>query len=192
MTDEPLFLFGDSAGVVDAGRAVNADSQEVHPAKLWLVTGVQVKDAKTGALKREQVEFTPPGQKLGTKPFYIERNDVQRKIWLKKSATGPITIIDNKEEVKKQALYYIDQLLRSFQMTGPGARSYAGFRYITLDGALQQITWTIDGQGYARTQISRNREQAFMSLSYEERRQQTKIAEMLKQEDADKSKRKKE
>jgi hypothetical protein len=187
MTDEPLFLFGDSAGIIDSDRAVDSTSQDVRPPKLWLVTGVHIKDEKTGAVKRELVEFTPPGQKLGTKPFYIERNDIQRKIWVQKSAAGPSKTIDNKTEVKQQALYYIDQLLRSFQMTGPGARGYAGFRYITLDGALHQITWTIDGQGYARTQISRNREQAFMSLTYEERKQQAEVAELLKKDSANRT-----
>jgi hypothetical protein len=60
--------------------------------------------------------------------------------------------------------------------------SYAGFRPINLDGAIQQVTWALDESGFARTRASRNREELLYVPSYKERRAMEKVREALKKE----------
>jgi len=65
-------------------------------------------------------------------------------------------------------------------LTNAQSASYAGLVPIACDGAIAQVTFDIDAQGFTRTRISRNREELFTAPSYAERRTFEKIDQVLR------------
>lgn len=96
----------------------------------------------------------------GSPPRWITREDVRHQY----SGTG-----DNQAEVSAQATFYLQQELSNYQLNPSGTANFAGFLPIRLDGALQQISYSIDGSGHARCSMSRNTEELTNDMSYEER-----------------------
>ena len=68
------------------------------------------------------------------------------------------TVKDNTSDVKQDADYYIDGLLQEYQCTQPQTITYAGLKYVDLDGAIQHIHFKVGKTGCTTT-ISRNNEQ---------------------------------
>lgn len=161
--------------------------------EIFLLTGFGVRHPVTNAWEREIVEFVPPGPKLGTLPHYIYREDIQRVIRLEYQSPTMLEplVVDNLPEVRKQAKYYINEYIQQLQMLTPGTRAYSGMVMMSPDGAIQQISYEIDGKGFTTTMISRNQEYIRYSLSFEEKARLVKMDSSLKEGDKEKTKRKK-
>lgn len=79
-------------------------------------------------------------------------------------------VIDNETEFNEKANYYLSARLKAFEDVLSGEREYAGIRDdIDLDGAIQQITYTV-GRSGATTKVSRNSEHDHNIPTYDERR----------------------
>lgn len=141
----------------------------VLPADLRLRTACGIREKETRGWIRHEVQRRMPGVRTGSKPRYLIHDDVALQYYYNYVQPGE-GIVDNKADVEKQAEYYLDAAQRAYQWTSPASVSYAGLKAINPDGAIQQITWTIDRKGYATTRASRNREELMVVPSYKERR----------------------
>lgn len=79
------------------------------------------------------------------------------------------TIEHNESECEKRAEYYYKGELAKFETLKPETRVFNGVYPFSLDGAIQQITWTIS-LGDVQTIISRNNEHSAYLAKYQERR----------------------
>ena len=183
---EPLYLHVDQAGNTLVNE-FDPLALRYAPAKLFLRTSVNVRDKDTWAWIREKIELKPGGKKLTVEPKYIEREDISRQkyhLWDGKNLTPK----DNEKEVKSQADYYLKQELLTWQLQTPGTRSYVGFKQISLDGAISQITWQVDDSGVSTTTISRNQEPPAIRLTYKQKRQRDGLRNLLAKEARGKAK----
>jgi len=151
------------------------EDSKLKPAKLKLRTTVSMRDEKTRAWQRHEVKRKLTGPKAGTLPRYITRDDVALETYYDKGADKH----DNKEEVEKQAKHYLDAAEAEYQFTLPASVTYAGFRAINPDGAIQQVSWSNAG-GPATTRASRNTEDVLYVPSYKERRRMERAREAEK------------
>lgn len=179
---EPIFQIVDEGG---NPRGDKSDPYKLYigEAKLWLLTAIGIRDYltqskdKTGVFTRWAVPFSPSGSKLGSLPYYIARDDVALNVF--RRFTGKQgKIVTNIKEVKAAGEFYIAQALRSFQSLDPGDVSLEGFHRIGLDGAIQQITWSMTTKG-AFTSISRNSELATTALTYTQNRRNEQLRASL-------------
>ncbi len=99
---------------------------------------------------------------------YIKRDDLIREQF--KTAKEPRQNKDNMAKLEKQANYYLDAIAAEYQTKLSGSITYPGFIKIDLDGAVQQVSWVIDSNGYAYTRASRNKEEGYATANYSERR----------------------
>lgn len=162
----------------------------LFPAKLWLRCAINIRDADTWAYERKEYEYKPGGGKKTIPALYVARSDIRMEHFELTNAAGT-TKKDNQKRFESEAKHYIEQALTELQLSTPGTRRYAGMVQVPLDGAIQQITWEIDGQGYFYTTVSRNREEIHTDISYKEKRDQEKLKTILTQRDQDKLKEKK-
>ncbi len=160
----------------------------IGPAKLWLRTAFGVRDKDTGAWQRWSYRYGPKGKKRDTTTCPVHRDDVFLSIFWRYAGNRQPTKVDNKKEIEAAAKFYLAQELRNFQYNEPGIKTFRGFQLIQPDGAIQQITYTLDGSGQASTTISRNTEHSFSTVSYREARQVQQIRELLAAESGKKTK----
>ena len=137
------------------------------PADLRLRCAVSLRHKETRAWLHYEERREKRGKKFGTLPRYIKRDDIALHIFV-----DPLrgVLVDNLREVQRQANHYLDVAEREYQLTDPRSITYAGIKPINPDGAIQQVTFSINDQGFATTQASRNREESRVAMSYHERR----------------------
>ncbi len=63
---------------------------------------------------------------------------------------------DNQTDVDKECDYYLDGLEKTFRLEAPEDAPFIGILDVDLDGAVQVIEWSIDGQDGPTTRVSRN------------------------------------
>jgi len=139
---------------------------EIIPAQLWLRVAFSVRDPETRGWGRWVYKRAMPEPKKGTQPRYLLRDDIAAHVV--KDCNGRWS--DNSGLARQQADYYLDAAMREYQLSDPSSYTYAGFVPICPDGAIQQVTWQVDGQGYATTKASRNSELSITTIPYQERR----------------------
>lgn len=174
---DPVFLRVGASGLPVTNPV--SIGNKIVKAKLWLRTAISVRDKDTGSFYRSFYEFAPPGQKLGTKPFYVSREDI--------SATYYLDIAsrqwkDNETDFTDAAKHYLEQALREFQISDPGSAIFAGIVPVAVDGAIHQVTYSIDQSGYSTTSVQRSREDTFRSITFKERSGQIALAKILRDE----------
>lgn len=139
---------------------------------------VSVKDPKTGVRYRE-VYKQPTGRRNGSQPMWIRKDEVRREIEVdpktsKIKETGT-TKKDNVAEVKKKLKAYAGFELSKLALVSPAQGTYQGFPLINLDGTIEQVTYSITGEGFAETVASYGTEHSFVVPSFEERRRFAKL-----------------
>jgi hypothetical protein len=107
---------------------------------------------------------------------YVDRPDiVARYIPVYSGADFSVSqLIDNTKDVKAECDYYLDRLVAEYQTPVGQTIQYAGLMPIQLDGAIQQVTWSISSRGTI-TVASRNSEQRANTIPYTRRREQEKL-----------------
>lgn len=178
----------------DGTVIVSPGSYATLPAHLQLECTFGVKDSKTRVHVRHAISKNIANSKYKTGPRIVKREDVvmTHRIEYKTqvvpsdygirsvttwddvknglgSAAEVFQVVTNKEEVKRQSDYYIESEVAAFTPKENSNVSYPYIRLIELDGAIQQITWTV-GSGGATTQAGRNNEFTLSIPSYAERR----------------------
>lgn len=188
----PFYLRGFS---VDTARGVvifdepvyrnstpQAAAVTVAPAKLVLRTKCQVRDAETLAVSRH-VRERSSGSGLNTQPRYLKHDElVLTHVPTYDAATygqfptgggtdprAVTAIATNLEEVNAAADRYLDVALAEYTQSRPRRVRAIGIRAIELDGAIEQITYSVNASG-AVTSVARNAEMANHALSHGERR----------------------
>lgn len=121
---------------------------------------------------------TEPALKQWTQ--VVKRDDVTQRVFM--SYVPPGGIKDNVREVQKAAQHYLDAVEAEYRVNDVGSVSYAGIFRFELDGAVRQVTWSIDSAGRAITRASRNREELVVAMSYTERRFYERLAEVGKRQ----------
>ncbi len=149
------------------------------PAKLWLRVGVRYKDPKTRGWVRESVDRRVTRRAQGLLPLCESRDDIRLKSYLEFTSSTKST--DNKAEFERQANYYLDIMKRKLDYDMPQTAVYPGLHNIPLDGAIQQATWYINDDGTCFTRASRNKEEAIVGGTYEQRQQIARVADIIRQ-----------
>ena len=148
---------------------------------MYVTITVTLSDLDTGETQRLakviDIDTSSPG---GTK--YIFRDDIVPQYY--KAGTWA----NNLEEVEQQCDFYLDLAKREYLVNRGERAEYQGFIALANDGAIKQVTYSIDGNGVAKTTVARNMEDNTVSVTYKQARERQKIAEAL----ADKEKEKRD
>jgi hypothetical protein len=155
-------------------------SQVMVPADLWVRLAVNVKDFATGGLTRYSREYTFPDQ-YGTPPRVIPVDEAVLSVVPKYNTDYTVQdLTTTRDWVDPELDYAIQAALFDYQVTTPQDRTYMGIRWIDLDGAVQQVTWEMDGQEGASTRASRGTEWNPAVVPYRERRMIERTGSLLK------------
>ncbi|RCS43930.1 hypothetical protein DTL42_18260 [Bremerella cremea] len=122
------------------------------------------------------------GRKTRTMPpLTIHRNDIALEVFTQHEKKK---VLSNEKEVARQANYYLDQALASLRPHEIGGASYVGLQPIEPDGAIRQVSWSINTQGQiaSRTDASVNFDDPALDISYEERRLFEKLQYSLRKQ----------
>jgi hypothetical protein len=146
-------------------------SPGLYPATIFLRCTVTVKNqtsrAPTRAFKFLEVDPTSPA---GIK--YTVREDVIPRF--RKNDVGVWT--DNLTYVESQLDFYLSQEIANFQAFPGQTADYAGFIALNNDGAIRQVSYTINTDGTAVSKATRNIERYDMSLSFSESKKRVSLA----------------
>ena len=148
--------------------------------RLFYHAAVHIRDPETWALNRHTISLwvgygpEPDGESpddIGAVTKTVIKEDIQPFYRGVYSASGALVkTIDNLETVERQAEYYINSLIPTFETKANSTRTYVGIFGINLDGQIQQVTYKID-KGGASTVASTNTEHNWQIPSYDQRRQ---------------------
>ncbi len=168
--DEPVFQYLPETVLckrVD-GSIFPVKRQSYLPATLWLRVGFGFRDKDTRAWKSWEIP-RPIDKSAKTKPQFVHRDDIPLSLVI--SNTGKIIDVKNAtvKEYEKAAKFYLDETEKTIQTKDPVAVTYPYLRLEDLDGAIQQVTFMIKGNG-AFTKVSRNREEVIVGYTYAEQR----------------------
>lgn len=135
------------------------------PATLTLLTSYILKDTDTELFARWQFEQDLVTTKQGFGPHVIRREDLVRKIVLEYDIDNTVTgITDNLDEIKAESQKIIDNKKFEFGTKNTSSAKYAGFKSVSLDGAIRQISWKWGDNAEATTVISLNFEHDYATL----------------------------
>lgn len=163
------------------------DEREPHnpqPAKLFLRVAVNVRDPETMAFVSYQRERRNRGQRFNTPPRYQQKDELALKIVCQYRHDHSIRSVDtNERECAELCNHYLDAMEAEYGLKDPRAMTYAGFLPIDVDGAIAQVTWSVDSRGFATTRASRNREELAGGPSYKERQLFQRMQQAAKEQD---------
>ena len=142
----------------------------VEEPELTLVTAVNVRDPDTNQLVAYQKTMPLPGVKVGTNPKTQVYSDVQLDVIGVYDTSGRIiaTTLLSADPLNR-AQYYLNGLAAQYWKSNALVQEYNGLIPINLDGAIQQVTWTVGDSGCSTT-ASRNTEHNFAIPPYPARR----------------------
>lgn len=122
------------------------NGENLRPAKLKLRTAIQIRDAKTASWVRhdKELNFDP---KAKTEPRELVVPELRLEYAAGKER--------NRAEIDKELQKRIDVMKADYEFKTPEFVRYIGWYPIELDGAIQSVTWTLDGSG-AKTTVQRN------------------------------------
>jgi hypothetical protein len=168
-----LVIFDDCVFAFSEGQASGKDtSGSIFEPTLFLRTTCNVRDAVTFGWLRREYRVDLPGAQTNTKPMYVKTEDAGFQA--KYNFTGLGDLVGgqgNDSDLQAQAAAVAQSELAKMQLDDPQSFEYPGLRFDQeLDGAIQQITWTVDGGGKATTQCNRNKEDLVNTPSYEEQK----------------------
>jgi hypothetical protein len=126
----------------------------IRPAKLVLRTACTLLDRLTNAPVRT-IFYRKTGSLLNTLTRHESFGDLQ--VWHRWNYDD-MRVIDNIEDVRTDADYYLDGMLQEYQATDAQTITYAGIKYIQLDGSIRNVTYKV-GKSGCTTTASRNSEQ---------------------------------
>jgi len=151
---EPLFKLN-SANKTDA-------------ADLYLTTSFSLRVPATNPPIRHTREKELPGPKRDAGAEIIRRPEIVRRVVARYSDLKVSGIFLNDAEFEKEADHHLEAAAKQFEVQSSADLTYAGIVPIELDGAIQQVTWSV-GLGGATTRASRNAEHSDYVPPYPDR-----------------------
>ena len=146
------------------------------PASLCLRTAITILDEYTFSPVRAYF-WQDTGSNLDTQPRFECFADLQVTHYFdykKKQA------VDNTSDVQQDANYYIQGLMAEYQATTPQTITYAGLKYIDLNGAINHLHYQVSKRGTTTT-ASRNNEQIHRVQPLAHRKLMAKIKSALRE-----------
>jgi hypothetical protein len=138
--------------------------------RLSLQTAVLIRNADTNQIEAFTQIVPLPGQNSTTMPKMEHHPDIQLEITSVYGANGQIQAVDIlDDDALNRASYYLAGLAAQYNTSAAQTLEYNGIKAIQLDGAIQQVTWTV-GEGGASTVASRNTEHHLYVPPYAARR----------------------
>ena len=180
-TDRSMLILSEPMVQQMAPVTVHAIAYSWKEAELKFTTAIQVRDPDTWQPNR--YEFLMQIGSGSNKDFAVQmiRDDIQPWVITQYYRGRPSGYTSNYQEVVDQCRYYAEALARKYQTVTSETRNLIGLYPIDMDGAIQQVTYSIN-RGGASTMASRGTEHSWYTPEYEERRQQVArqgIAEKL-------------
>lgn len=156
-------------------RAPNADTYLYYPADIYLEASCHVLDMLTHHPVRYRKAFSPPvdGESQSSRPdeLGIVREEIRFFHRINYSGSNAVlSTTTNQPECDEKADFFFQGEMARFQITTPQDRLYNGIKRGVLDGAIQQISYSVS-MGGATTRISRNNEHSVFIPPYAMRRQ---------------------
>lgn len=177
-TERGLVIFSDPVLQWEFDKGL--DTFIAIPPEIRLRTAFLRRDKKTRGLVRFEHMRGKPARVKDMQ--VIVRNDIAREAYYVYRKNGTRKLVFNEAEIKKQAEYYLDAAQKELEVDRPGALTYDGFAAIQPDGAIQQVTWSIGGDGRGTTSVSRNQEIENSELSYREKQFVQRTIETVRQQ----------
>lgn len=154
----------------------------VSSAILVLRVALCIRDPNTRAWLRYN-KRRDYGTDFGTEPKDVKHDDVILNVANRYDSTfsfdpstgaaasyASITTVNhNRSDVDQACEYYLDAAEQHYLAITPEIRTYTGFQAVELDGAIQQVTFTLN-KGGATTIIARNTEIIANRMQYNEKR----------------------
>jgi len=143
-------------------------------AVLRLRTAVTLRDAKTNMpLRVEAIKGSEEDGSFKTKARVLRHDEiVPRTIAQYKPTTAfdVDKVTSNVEDVRKECMHYADAAEREYETANPQTIRYAGLQRVEIDGAVMQVSYSLDLESGMRTTASRNTEHARYAVSFREKR----------------------
>lgn len=166
-------------------------AQGTFPATLFLRTRFFVRDKFSRAPIRYQRTRVLDASNKTVR--YVVRDDLTYKLTYRFDAkVNPINLTDyppsfhsigtdnNENAINKALDGYLDAIEAQYETRQPATIVYPGFSPWTLDGAIRQVTWEVDGSGKAFTRVSRDTEELHIVRDYVERRMAERLRSIAK------------
>ena len=148
-------------------------------AELYITCACQVRDPKTWQPYRFEY-FMQIGS--GTNKDFavtIIKDDIQP--WsIQDYENGTAYTTNNLDEITRQSQYYAESYSRRYQTVRSQQKTFIGLYGIDMDGSINQITWSISGQG-SSTIASQGTEHSFYTPDFDARRRQVANRGMAEQ-----------
>lgn len=164
--------------VVKLGDDVN---REYEDPVLDLVIAVRVKDDETRAPMRYSKERTMPGIPQGTGTKILRQDDIRKTVVVHYRVDPFILPLSvewdgqpptvNDTDCDNAANYYLDAAMQYYDRPDTAQDVNPWIRTdVRIDGAIRQITWSVDVSGGATTQVSRGTQHDMTVPPFKERR----------------------
>ncbi len=168
--------------VAFANPIIYVDNNRCLPAALTLETGCYIRDSETnqfvcfevarslgGSINSVNVEVSKrPDVELGVIGKYTFAPTLIPNAMLLYSKLQSVNILD--ADPIFRANFYLDGMLKKYQITNAQTIEYNGVEPIFCDGTISQVTWSIGGGSPAKTTASRNCEHSTWVPQYPTRR----------------------
>lgn len=149
-----------------SGAQAEAQSGSV-PASIYLRCMMNVYDKDTREVQRyfasRPVLATSPSQ-----PDYKPRYDITLRYRIPEVGAN---WFNTKPSVEPQLDFYLDEQMKQYQTEPSGSAEYAGFLDINTDGKIRQVTYSVDGAGFATTRIEYNQDNSEKAISFKRARE---------------------
>jgi len=149
--EDGIVVFTDPTYALGAAR-------ESLPATLDLETAYLVLDANSCQHYRYSKERDTGDPKLGTEPKILRHDEIEHT---KQAEYGSdcqvVGVFTNTQQVEKEADHWLDAEVNAIQTVQTKDIEYADIRAIDVDGAIQQVSWSVGPSG-GKTRASRNDE----------------------------------
>jgi hypothetical protein len=158
--DEYVYKFGNPDG----------NTQTNIPADLYLTCSFTVRHQRNFSTHRHVVKWSTGGTRQ-TGPYILKDESLGRTIRIIYNNGGIATNQQtNDAQVLADATAVASAASAQFATKTPKTVSYVGIRAIPLDGAIQQVQWTVEAGKGGSTTGSRGNEFKLTTPSYDERR----------------------
>ncbi len=141
-----------------------------RPPVLLLQTAVLVRNAQTNQIEHFTKIIPLTDSPVGTAPKITQHDDVQVNVTSTYDNNANITSVGLLEaDPLARADYYLQGMALQYDLGAGQTIDYNGIVPIDLDGAIQQVTYSIGGGDFAYTVASRNSEHDYFVASYQAR-----------------------
>lgn len=182
--DEPVYKMATQSNEVYSPRLSSGDIGDILvPAKLVLRIAYEVKDLTHQYLRTEITNSLTPPQAPNATPAILTQAPIREfQVYadlvhtIKNFPKPDFTSMDqgnvetNFDEIEDEVNRRLEAIANKYEeVPNPQIGSYVGLKLIALDGAIQQITFSIDDKGTSTT-VYRNNDLHPYLMSYIERR----------------------